>query len=176
MLEKESDLLKREDRRHTERSPQLERREDMEEHRLSPMAQMDRLFDEVFKKPFFHLWSQRMSGQEMEELNPPIDIYEDGDSVVVKAEIPGIRREDLEVQLSPESITISGEKSKEQRVDQKDYFRLERSHGSFIRTCRLPVATITDTAKATFRDGILEVRILKKTEASTDRVKKLNIE
>ncbi|MBU5612351.1 Hsp20/alpha crystallin family protein [Geomonas azotofigens] len=54
--------------------------------------------------------------------------------------------------------------------------RLERSYGSFIRTCRLPVATITDTAKASFKDGILEGRVLKKTEAISDRVKKLNVE
>ncbi|WP_136525238.1 Hsp20/alpha crystallin family protein [Geomonas ferrireducens] len=176
MLEKERDLLKRDERTQTERRPLMERREDQEEGRLTPMTQMERLFDEMFKKPFFHLWTQRMSGEELEELNPPIDIYEDGDSVVVKAEIPGIRREDLDVQLSPVSITISGQKSKEQRVERKDFYRLESSYGSFIRTCRLPVATLTDTAKASFRDGILEGRILKKTEATSDRVKKLTIE
>ena len=170
MLEKERDLLKRDER------PKTEGREEPEERRLTPMAQMDRLFDEVFKKPFFHLWSQRMAGEEMAELSPPVDIYEEGDSVVVKAEIPGIRKEDLDVRLSPESITISGQKSKEQRVERKDFYRLESSYGSFIRTCRLPVATLTDTAKASFRDGVLEIRILKKNEATADRGKKLTID
>ena len=175
MLEKERDILKR-DERQPERRPQMERQRDEEQgRRVSHLSQMDRLFDEVFKKPFFSLWSQRMGGEEMEELYLPVDIYEDGDSVVVKAEIPGIRKEDIDVQLSPDSITISGQKSREQRVDQKDYYRFERSYGSFMRTCRLPRETITDTARASFKDGILEVRILK-SEAATQRVKKLNVE
>lgn len=175
MLEKERDILKREDRQQAERRPEERQREEMQGRRLSPMAQMDRLFDEMFKKPFFSMWSQRMGGEEMEELYLPVDIYEDGDSVVVKAEVPGIRKEDIDVQLSPDSITISGQKSKEQRVEQKDFYRMERSCGSFMRTCRLPMETITDTARATFKDGILEVRILK-SEAATQRVKKLNVE
>ncbi|MBJ6751193.1 Hsp20/alpha crystallin family protein [Geomonas anaerohicana] len=176
MLEKESDLLKREDRRQAERRPQMGRREEQDDRQLSAMAQMDRLFDEVFKRPFFHHLSQRMSGDVTEELNPPIDIYEEADSVVVKAEIPGLKREDLDVQLSPENITISGQKSKEQRIDDKDYYRMERSYGSFIKTCRLPVAIITDSARATFRDGILEVRALKKSEVIKDRFTKLHVE
>lgn len=177
MLEKERDILKRDERQQPERRPQMERAREEEQGRrpVSHMSQMDRLFDEVFKKPFFSLWSQRMGGEEVEDLYLPVDIFEDGDSVVVKAEVPGIRKEDIDVQLSPDSITISGQKSKEQRVDQKDYFRLERSYGSFTRTCRLPVETITDTARASFKDGILEVRILK-SEAATQRVKKLNVE
>lgn len=177
MLEKEKDILKRDERQQPERRPQMERpREDVQGRRTaSPLSQMDRLFDELFKKPFFSLWSQRMGGEETEELYLPVDIYEDGDSVVVKAEIPGIRKEDIDVQLSPDSITISGQKSKEQRVEQKDFYRLERSYGSFMRTCRLPMETITDTARASFKDGILEVRILK-SEAATQRVKKLNVE
>jgi len=177
MLEKERDILRRDERQQPERHHHMERHRE-EEHgwrSLSPMSQMDRLFDEVFKRPFFSLWSQRMGGEEVEELYLPVDIYEEGDSVVVKAEIPGMRKEDIDVQLSPDSITISGQKSKEQRVDQKDYYRLERSYGSFMRTCRLPMETITDTARASFKDGILEVRILK-SEAATQRVKKLNVE
>ncbi len=80
------------------------------------------------------------------------------------------------MQLSPESITISGQKSKEQRIDQSDYYRMERSYGSFVRTCRLPVAILTDTSRASFRDSILEVRALKKTEVIKDRFRKLQVE
>lgn len=177
MLEKERDILKSDERRQAERHPQTERQRDEAQGRryLSPTSQMDRMFDEYFKRPFLSLWSQRMGESDMEELYLPVDIYEDGDSVVVKAEIPGIRKEDLEVQLTPDSITISGQKSSEQRVDEKNYFRLERSYGSFRRSCRLPVETITDTARASFRDGVLEVRILK-SEAATQRMKKLTVE
>ena len=147
------------------------------QHRFpSPIAQMDRLFDEVFKRPFFSLWSPRLGAEgEMESLYVPVDIYEDGESVVVKAEIPGIRKEDLNVQLTPDTITISGEKSTERKVQESDYYRMECSCGSFTRTCRLPAETLTDKARAVFKDGVLEVRIPKSAEAA-QRVKKLNIE
>lgn len=143
---------------------------------MSPMAQMDRLFDEVFKRPFFSLWSPQVSGEmQMERLYLPVDIFEDGESVVVKAEIPGIRKEDLNVQITPDSITISGQKSGEQRVEQKDYYRLERSFGSFTKTCQLPVETNTEKARAVFKDGVLEVRI-PRSQAAAQRVKKLTVE
>jgi HSP20 family protein len=142
---------------------------------LSPIAQMDRLFDEVFKRPFFSLWSPRLGGEEMETLYLPVDIFEDGESVIVKAEIPGIKKEDINVQLAPDSITISGKKTGEERVERKDYYRVERSYGSFSRTCRLPVETMTDKARAVFKDGVLEVRIPKSVE-STQRVKKVMVE
>ncbi len=142
---------------------------------LSPIAQMDRLFDEVFKRPFFSLWSPRMAGEEMEQLYLPVDIFEDGESVIVKAEIPGIKKEDINVQLTTDSITISGKKTGEERVEKKDYYRVERSYGSFTRTCRLPVEILTDKARASFKDGVLEVRIPKSQE-SAQRVKKLTIE
>lgn len=177
MLEKERDILRRDEPgQQAERRTAMERpREDVQGRRISSMSHMERMFDEMFKKPFFSLWSQRMAGEDMEELNLPVDIFEDGDSVVVRAEIPGMKKEDIDVQLSPDSITISGKKSKEQRLEDKDYYRLERSYGSFMRTCRLPMETITDTARASFKDGVLEVRILK-SEAATQRVKKLNVE
>ena len=142
---------------------------------LSPLAQMDRLFDEVFKRPFFSLWSPRLAGEEMEQLYLPVDIFEDGESVIVKAEIPGIKKENINVQLAPDSITISGKKTGEERVEEKDYYRVERSYGSFSRTCQLPVEILTEKARAVFKDGVLEVRIPKSHEAA-QRVKKLTIE
>ena len=142
----------------------------------SPIAQMDRLFDEVFKRPFFSLWSPRFgAGEETEQLYCPVDIYEDGESVIVKAEIPGVKKEDINVQLTPDSITISGQKREEQKVQEKDYYRLECSCGSFTRSCQLPAEVMSDKARAVFKDGVLEVRIPKSMEAA-QRVKKLTIE
>jgi len=155
---------------------QVQRQQDVQGSRFSPpIAQMDRLFDEVFKRPFFSLWSPRLGGEEMEQLYLPVDIFEDGESVIVKCEIPGIKKEDINVQLTPDSITISGKKGSEQRVQQKDYYRLECSYGSFTKTCQLPVEILTDKARAVFKDGVLEVRIPKSQEAA-QRVRKLTIE
>ena len=144
-------------------------------HVLSSLAQMDRLFDEVFRRPFFSLLSPRIGAGEMEELFLPVDIYEDGESVVVKAEIPGIKKENIDIQLTADTITISGRKGSEEKVEQKDYYRLERSYGSFTRRFQLPAETITDKARASFKDGVLEVRI-PKSVAATQRVRKLNVE
>lgn len=158
-----------------ERRPQEERRHESRDDRSSMMShhsRMDRIFED-FRRRFMAMNAGK--GEEMEDLFMPVDIYDDNESVVVKAEVPGIRKEDINVQLTPDSITISGEKSSEQRVDQKDFYRVERSFGSFSRTCRLPVQTVVDSARATFRDGVLEVRILK-SEAANQNIKKLNIE
>jgi HSP20 family protein len=141
---------------------------------LSPIAQMDRLFDEVFRRPFLSTFMTQR-GREFEEYYFPVDIFEDNESVIVKAELPGIRKEDLDIQLAPDSITISGQKSSEERVEQKDFFRLERSYGSFTRRFQLPVETLTDRARAIFKDGILEVRI-PKSLVDTQRSRKLTVE
>jgi HSP20 family protein len=152
----------------------VQQRQQQDRRYLSPIAQMDRLFDEVFRRPFLSTFmTQRERG--FEETYFPVDIYEDKESVIVKAELPGIRKEDLDIQLTPDSITISGQKSSEERVEQKDYFRLERSYGSFTRRFQLPIETLTDRARANFKDGILEVRI-PKSLADTPRSRKLTVE
>ena len=141
---------------------------------LSPIAQMDRLFDDFFRRPFLtSLLSQR--GRDLEEPYLPVDIYEDNESVILKAEIPGIKKENLDIQLTADSITISGQKNNEVKQEQKDYYRIERSYGSFSRMFQLPVETQTDKARASFKDGVLEVRI-PKSAAATQKVRKLTIE
>jgi len=162
-----------------ERSPKdTEKNRELQPHGrqfMSPMTQMDRMFDEFFKRPFFSLLSPRMSGGEMSDLYLPVDIYEDAEAVVVKAEIPGVKKEDLDIQLTADSITISGRKSSEEKVEQKDYLRVERSYGSFTRRFQLPVETITDKARASFKDGVLEVKIPKST-TGTQRAQKITVE
>ena len=142
---------------------------------LTPFEEMDRFFDEAFRRPFFSLFSPRMRGAEVEEFLPPVDIFEDGESLVIKAEIPGIKKEDIQIDLTPDSITISGKKGAEEKVEQKDYLRYERSFGSFTRRFELPVETMSEKARASFKDGVLEVRIPKSATAG-ERVKKLTIE
>ena len=179
MLEKESGRESELLREKKQGQPgQLQRQQDVREGRsLSPFAQMDRLFDDIFKRPFFSLWSSRMGGEESEQqIFLPVDICEDGESVIVRAELPGVRKENVNVQLNPDSITISGNKSNEYRVQEKDYYRFESSYGSFTRTCQLPVECIVDKARAVFKDGVLEVRVPKNLESTTLRSRKLTIE
>ncbi len=140
--------------------------------------EMERWFDEVFRRPFSLFgrpWWPRLRFPEMEEVSPSVDIYKDGNNIVVKAELPGMTKKDLDVTLTEDTITISGEKKKEEKVEEKDYYRYERSEGSFCRTFRLPEEVQTDKAKAKFKDGVLEIRI-PMTEEAKKREKKVTIE
>ncbi|GAB6183935.1 Hsp20/alpha crystallin family protein [Thermodesulfovibrio hydrogeniphilus] len=143
---------------------------------LTPFEEFERLFDEVMRRPFsvFGSLLPRVSSAE-EMITPAVDLYEEGDDLVIKAELPGINKEDIEVKLTEDYITISGEKKKEEKVEEKDYYRYERSYGSFSRTFRLPVEVQTDKAKAKFENGVLEIRIPKSEEAKT-KERKLQIE
>lgn len=143
---------------------------------FSPFEEMERWFEEAFRRPFFApSWMPRLKFPEVGSMYPTVDIFEDGNNVVVKAELPGMKKEDIEVNISDDVITISGDKKTEDKVEKKDYYRLERSYGSFTRTLRLPAETQTEKAKASFNDGVLEVRI-PKTEAAVQKVKKINVE
>lgn len=145
---------------------------------LSPFEELERRIEDFFRRSFSIFgptWWPRLRLPEFEEITPSVDIFEEAEDVVVKAELPGMKKEDIEVKLTDNTITISGEKKKEEKIEKKDYYRLERSYGSFCRAFSLPVEVQTDKAKAQFKDGILEVRIPKSEEAKR-KEKKLLIE
>lgn len=144
---------------------------------LHEMERMERMFDEFFKRPFSSLLSRTPwlhSFPEMEVAAPNVDVYEEGDKVVVKAEVPGIAKENLEVTFKDNILTISGEKKKEEKVEKKNYFQMERTYGSFSRSVYLPTEVKSEEASATFKDGILEI-VIPKTEESKESVKKITI-
>ncbi len=105
---------------------------------------------------------------EREEIMPSMDIFEQGDDVVVKAELPGMKKEEIEVSVTDNTMTISGEKKQEEKVEKKNYFRMERSYGSFTRSFHLPTEVQSDKAKAEFENGILTIS-LPKAEAVKPR-------
>jgi len=110
----------------------------------------------------------------MEEMSPSVDIFEDKNDVVVKAELPGIKKEDIDVTLTDDTISIAGEKKKEEEVEKKNYYWWESSYGSFSRTFTLPAEVQTDKVKTQFKDGILEIRI-PKTDEAVKKEKKVKI-
>lgn len=140
---------------------------------LSPLREMERWFEESTSRPFFGMnWTpfRHMFHElgERSELMPAVDMFEEGGHLVVKAEMPGITKENLNLRIVDNNLIISGEKSTEEKVERSNYLRLERSHGSFSRTLSLPEGLDAEQIKATFRDGVLEVRI-PRTESSTVR-------
>lgn len=144
---------------------------------LSPFGEFERRFDDFFRRPFSLMaapWWTRwpaLAG----EVSPASDIYEEGGDIVVKAEIPGMKKEEIHVDINEKTVTVSGEKRKEEKVERKDYVHLERTYGSFARTCTLPAEVQTDKARATFKDGVLEIRVPKTAEAES-RTRKVAIE
>jgi HSP20 family protein len=143
---------------------------------VSPFEEMERWFGDFFNRPFFTpMWMPRLNLPRVQPVTPSVDIYEEGDAVVVNAELPGIGKEDIEVHISDDLLTISGEKKAEEKVERKDYHRIERSYGSFSRSVRLPGEILPDQAKASFRDGVLEIRI-PKTETAKQKKRKIEIE
>jgi HSP20 family protein len=145
---------------------------------LSPLEEMERWFEDVFKRPFSLMrpsWFPRLRFPEIEEITPTVDVFEEGDDVVVKAELPGMGKENIDVKVTDDTITISGEKKKEEKVEKKNYYRMERSYGSFTRSLRLPAEVQSEKSTAKFKEGVLEVRI-PKTEEAKKKEKKVMIE
>ena len=103
---------------------------------------------------------------------PAVDIYSNGkQELVLKAELPDMKREDIQVVFENNTLTIKGEKKKEEEVKQENYYRSERSYGAFVRTVDLPKEVHADKVKASFKDGVLEVRMPKTEEAKTKEIK-----
>ena len=147
-------------------------------HPISPFEEMEKRFEEFFRRPFSMLgpsWFPALRMPELGDVSAKVDIFEDGNDVVVKAELPGMKKDDLEVNLTDDTITVSGEKKKEEKIEKKDYYRVERSYGSFTRSFRLPKEVQSDKAKASFKDGVLEIRV-PKTEEAMKKEKKVTIE
>jgi HSP20 family protein len=103
-----------------------------------------------------------------------MDIFEEGDTIVAKAELPGLAREDLDVRIAGDVLTVSGTKEKEEKVERKDYHRYERSSGTFSRSVLLPAEVEVEKVTARLHDGVLEVRA-PKTAAARARSRKVEV-
>jgi HSP20 family protein len=88
---------------------------------------------------------------------PDIDVVQRNNELTIKADLPGLRREDVSIDITDDAVTIQGERKLEREEEREGIYRIERSYGSFCRVIPLPEGAMIDQAKATFRDGVLEV-------------------
>ncbi|MEX2490969.1 MAG: Hsp20/alpha crystallin family protein [Nitrospirales bacterium] len=146
--------------------------------------QVDQMMSEWWSRPFSGLMpsfpsqlrpSRALMGEPLRVRISAVDVFEEPEEVIMKAEIPGLAKEDLKIDLSDSILTISGEKKKEEDVKEEDYTYSERSYGTFSRSLQLPCAVKADKVKATFKNGVLEVKLPKTDEAKKRRVT-VNIE
>lgn len=123
--------------------------------------------DRLFEAPLAHLAhsSQLLSGW-----TPAFDVYEDKDNVYVRAELPGMRKEDIDLSLHNGSLSISGERKGEEQLKDAEVYRSERFFGRFQRTISLPTAVAADRIKAQYKDGILNVTLPKAEEAKPKHI------
>jgi HSP20 family protein len=133
---------------------------------------MERMMDNFFDRRMRPWWPERWFRTEgMLTSAPALDVYEEKDDLVIKAELPGMEKDNVEVSLTDHTLTIKGEKKKEDEVKEEKYYRSERSYGSFVRSLQLPTDVQADKIKASFKNGILEVRLPKTEEAKTKEIK-----
>ena len=139
---------------------------------LSPFEEMDRMFDGFFPRRWmqpFHL--DMPHWPELAELKAPkVDIIDRETEIVVKAELPGVAKEDVDVTMTDNSVTIKGRSSHEEKEEKGNYYRCEISRGSFSRTVALPADVNADKARATFNDGILELTIPKEEKSHSKSI------
>ena len=129
---------------------------------------MDRLF-ETMAMP------SMIAPMEMMRAFPAVDVFERDNQIVVKAEAPGLKKDDMEVTATEDSISLKGEFSREEETKEEGYFRREMRSGRFFRTIPMPAAIKPDDVKANFHDGILEITAPKAEQAHA-KEKKIEIQ
>ncbi|MBI5966667.1 MAG: Hsp20/alpha crystallin family protein [Deltaproteobacteria bacterium] len=102
---------------------------------------------------------------------PAVDIYETNDAIVLKAELSGIPKEEIFIEVKDNTLTLKGEKKFEREVKEENYHRVERSYGSFQRAFTLPGTVQQDKVRAKFKDGILEITLPKLEQAKPKQIK-----
>jgi len=134
----------------------------------SMRREMDRFFDEL--TPFS--WMRETNGgSRMDVWAPNTDMSEDENEYVIKMDIPGMTKDDIEVNFEDNRITIRGERSEEEKEEKKDYIRKERYKGSFYRSFTIPKTVDEDQIKAKFEEGVLKVNLPKAEVSKPKEVK-----
>jgi len=128
-------------------------------------------FENIGREGFFDIPSKFFSNSS----SPRVDVYQTEDKVVVKAEIPGVSKEDLNVYVDENSIKLSGQTKKENKFKDENVFRTERYYGSFSRTIPLPAEVKSEQAEAEYKDGILSITV-PKVEPSKVKGRKIDIQ
>ncbi|MCF8240063.1 MAG: Hsp20/alpha crystallin family protein [Melioribacteraceae bacterium] len=132
--------------------------------RFEPMRELQNFDDYV--QNFFNSFSQL--GIKREGFSPRIDISTDEKNLIVEAELPGVKKENIKLQLEDNILTISGEKKSENKIEEGKYYRNERNFGSFKRCFTLPEEVESDKVDAKFENGILRI-VMNKVEEKTSK-------
>lgn len=132
----------------------------------NPFAEIERI-----RREFDRLLEELVPREEGERIFAPVvDVYETDQELVVKAELPGVKKENVEVSIRDNALHIRGEKKEEKEEKTETYHRVERVYGRFERVIPLPTDVKVESAKAEFKDGVLEIRIPKAEGAKEKKI------
>jgi HSP20 family protein len=127
--------------------------------------EMNRMFNE-----FFRGGNGGEQGWLAGAWTPPVDIYETDDALVLKAELPGVSKDDVSIEIHNNTLILRGERKHEAEVKEDHYHRVERSYGTFQRSFVLPTMVDQEKVQASYHDGILELRLPKLESAKPRRI------
>jgi HSP20 family protein len=126
---------------------------------------MNRLFDQ-----FFQGGTGEEAGWGGRPWTPPVDIYETDEALILKAELPGVSKNDVSIEIHQNTLVLRGQRRHEAEVKEDRYHRVERAYGSFQRSFMLPTLVDQEHVRATYRDGVLELRLPKSEATKPKRV------
>src|SRR3954447_18401516 len=126
---------------------------------------MNRLFNTVFDAP-----ATQGNGGTMRRWVPAMDLLETEEHFVLRADLPGLTQEDVQIELEDSTLTVSGERRTEHEDKQEGYYRVERAFGSFSRSLTLPKGIDAEAVTASFENGVLEIRVPKPEERKPRRI------
>jgi HSP20 family protein len=128
------------------------------------LEEWERRFDDVLGRSLWRLPVEERGWM------PAVDVFEKEDKFVVKAELPGMKEEDIDVSVVGDTLSIKGEKKTETEVKEEDYYRSERSYGSFYRSIPIPSNVDAGKIEASFEDGVLEVALPKSPKVKPKKI------
>lgn len=136
---------------------------------LKEMTAMQNRINRMFNEPFWPV-GRLDEDTGMGMWSPAVDLYEKDDHFVIKAELPGVDKKDISIDLKDRVLTLSGERSFENEVQEENYYRKERSYGKFQRAFTLPADVDSDKIKAEFKDGLLKIEVPKPEQQKPKQV------
>ncbi|HVO56336.1 MAG TPA: Hsp20/alpha crystallin family protein [Dongiaceae bacterium] len=136
-------------------------------HRFDPFRNVDPQLNSLFSD----FLGRSFQEQNLTSWAPAVDIHEGEQELVVKADLPGVKPEDLDIRVENNILTIRGERKFDQKTEEKNYLRVERSYGSFARSFSLANTVNTEAIKADYKDGVLTLSIPKREEAKPKQIK-----
>lgn len=133
-------------------------------HPLAEISKIEDMFDRYLNQFFRDFFPKRMARGELArvEWTPAIDIVDKGTHFLLRSELPGLKREDISISVTTDSIDISGETKRSEEEKKENYYKCERYYGSFSRSLQIPADVVPDKVEASLKDGILEVKLPKK--------------